>query len=85
VDGWVSIELGDRENPNKERLDVFDSGIGPMLGGIALLLMGLSFTLWGYFWRDPVTGEFFAWPGLIISGAVVTVVGFFYWRSMRWP
>ncbi|GMV83804.1 MAG: hypothetical protein AMXMBFR7_49880 [Planctomycetota bacterium] len=43
--------------------------------GLFLLAIGGGLTLWSYLHRDPVTGEFYIWPKMLIAGIVSTVFG----------
>lgn len=62
---------------------MFDSDTKMMFGGLAMLFVGLGLSLWGYINRDPVSGEYFIYPKLIIAGGAFTFFGFIYWRLVR--
>jgi len=52
-----------------------------MIGvGLFLLVMGGGLSLLSYLNRDPVTGEYFLWIKSLISGGILTVLGF-VWRA----
>jgi hypothetical protein len=53
-------------------------------GAIALLIGG-GLTGWSYLYRDPVTGKFVVWYGLIISGGVSFLVGILWLTKSNEP